>query len=333
MKQLLENKKIPDGTSNVDFKETHISWVVLGDDRAFKIKKPVKFSFADFSTPEKRKEFCDLEIELNSRISPKMYLGVVPVIENKGNIQVVEEKNENNVIDHAVMMKRMDNNKQMDVMLDEDRVDKDDVRRVAEKVVHFHKNARMVRNTFDVISFQDNYADINKHSDYISSKLGIDYAGVVNKAVSKSKIFLNDHRNLLNDRTILGFVKEVHGDLHSGNIFLYQDPVIFDCIEFNKSLRQIDILNEIAFFTMDMDFYGREDLAEEFFNLYAFRYPLDLNNEIMRLYNYYKSYRANVKAKILILAMQQSEDGQEQKEIANRAMSYIDLLDKYINEF
>jgi len=151
----------------------------------------------------------------------------------------------------------------------------------------------------------------------------------VAECIDHSNEYLNANRGFFNERAITGCRRDGHGDLKSGNIFLYDPPVIFDCIEFNDSFRQLDVLNDIAFLSVDLDFYGREDLAAHFYQEY-----MDANNGISNnrdascLFNYFKAYRANVKAKVTALRSKQTKP---EPQAVGAVEKYIGLMADYTN--
>ena len=135
VKHILDHCLVPDSCDNAKFIETHISWVLLTDNYAFKIKRPVKYSFLDFSTLEKREHFCHEELRLNRRIEPDMYLNVLPVTEK---LRIEDKDTSDKIIDFAVQMKRMDNSKEMDRLLKKDAVSEGQIDKLAKKVASFH---------------------------------------------------------------------------------------------------------------------------------------------------------------------------------------------------
>ncbi len=305
IQELIDNCSFPDTCNHVELKETHISWIILTDNHAFKIKRPVKFSFADFSTLEKRKYFCNREIELNRRLAPNMYQGVFPVYEN----QLSANNDDNQIKDYAVKMERMDSSKEMDHMLREDQVTAEDISKIASIVARFHNDASILRKTFDVTHFQELYADILSVSSFVEKTMGPKWKKLIDENVEASDKFLNRNRDFLNQRVISGFVRDCHGDLNAKNIFLYKEPVIFDCIEFNDEHRHIDVLNDIAFFCVDLDFFGRSDFSDLFYHKYVDAYGTLNNGKGHQLFYYYKNYRANVRAKVTLLHARNSEEG------------------------
>jgi uncharacterized protein len=322
--KLIYHCGLPDSCENVQLHETHISWVILTDRYAFKIKKPVKLSFVDFSTPGKRKHFCREEVELNRRLSPDMYLDVIPV--TSGMTGRKNAGSSGHVIDYSVQMKRMDNQLMMEKMLAEGRVERSHLDKLAQKIGHFHRHARVIKNAFDTIGFQELYRDIEHQLSFIREEVGDEWAVKIRDCIDRSNRFLNSSRSYFNQRIISGFRRDCHGDLNAGNIFLYDDPVIFDCIEFNDQYRFIDVLNEIAFLCVDLDFYGYEELSEAFYRKYLEAYGTREDESSRRLLMYYKSYRANIRAKVISIATQQEGAGNENPEAIRK---FIDLMDSY----
>lgn len=330
-KYILDNCLLPDNCKNAEFKETHISWILLSDEYAFKIKRPVRYSFLDFSTLEKRKFYCQEELRLNQRIEPEMYLNVLPVKQNMG---IDDKATDDKTIDYAVQMKRMDNSKEMDVMLREDMVTEAHIDALAKKVAQFHTNAQVVKNAFRTQEFQHKYADIEKQFSFIEENLGCEYKHLLQDAIQKSFDYLNAIRSFSNDRVINSFQRDCHGDLNARNIFLYDNPVIFDCIEFNPEYRHIDVLNDIAFLCVDLDFFGKEGFSERFYMKYTDCFGAKDEPDVRQRFNYYKSFRANVRAKVtLISAQKKQEENRENDQEIEDAKKYIRLVDAYLKDF
>lgn len=326
IKQIVDDCSLPGDCSQTGLKETHISWIILTNRFAYKIKRPVKYSFLDFSSLEKRKFYCDEELRLNQRLEPDMYLDVLPV--TKG-LAIVEDKPGTEIIDYALKMKRMDNSKEMDAMLSENMVTEQHIEKLAEKIVRFHKNAKVVKNAFHTLDFHEKFADVQNHTELVSEKLGEEWKTKIEECVDSSFKYLNTIRNLSNERVISGFHRDCHGDLNARNIFLYDEPVVFDCIEFNPEYRQIDVLNDIAFLCVDLDFFDRNDLSELFYKKYLEYSGLVEGNETRQLFNYYKSYRANVRAKVTLLSVEKDKEKQNKKKLAD-VKKYIDLMAGYM---
>ena len=254
-----------DDIQAIDLIETHISWVLLGERFAFKIKKPIKYSFLDFSTLENRKHYCNREVELNRRVSDNLYLDVQPVKEHAEKIFIGSDAGE--IIDYAVRMRKLDRQMQMDILLKNNKVTPGDVQALARKIASFHKSSPSIyEKDLDLLRYEFN--DLTNEKSFLSQYLSPSSYLIIDKAIAVSDIVLQQIRDRLEIRLKRGFFKDCHGDLHSRNIFLLPNPQPFDCIEFNDALRSIDILNEVAFLCMDLDSFGRQDLSEIFLHSY-----------------------------------------------------------------
>lgn len=323
---LVKDKALPDACANPDVTETHISWVILCDQYVYKIKQPVRYSFLDFSTREKRKHYCERELELNSRFSSEVYLEVLPVVHADGKLKIGGSGGE--VIDYAVHMRRLDNTKEMDLLLAADQVTSADIHRLAEVIGAFHLNTEITKDV-DVFAIHGKISALEHERKYLSAHLGAEAGRVIDRNMASSLRFLEQHGNLLKSRLDEGLFRDGHGDLHSHNIFLLPEPVLFDCLEFDDSYRRIDVLNDIAFLCMDLEAYGRSDLSLEFVEAYNTILPAVRNKEEENLFNYYRSYRANVLAKVNSLRAQNTADGQKRNTALKDADKYLRLMERY----
>ena len=318
--------------------ETHISWLLMDKDNVYKIKKPVNFSFLDFSTLEKRKFFCEEEVRLNRRLSPDVYLGVVAITRDGASGRSVGDgKTKRNtggevvsgglvfggdgeVVDYAVKMKRLDQKTMMDKNLREGKVSEAEIRKLASIVADFHKKAETVKGDYgSPATVLRQIADLGAFRDAIEEACG--YGRKVDFILERSKKFIDANEALFRKRMADGKVKDCHGDLHSGNIFL-QDMRIFDCIEFNRDFRCIDVASDISFMAMDLDFFGKEDFSRLFVEEYVKRSG---DKEALSLLGIYKCYRANVRAKVAAIEWTQNKN----KGSEERIRRYTELAEKY----
>ncbi|MEP7110056.1 MAG: hypothetical protein ABI760_18825 [Ferruginibacter sp.] len=308
--------------------ETHISWVVLSDRFVYKIKKPIQYSFLDFSTIERRKYYCEREIELNRRLTENIYLDVQPIRENTGRFFVGGEAGE--IVDYAVRMQKQDRNRQMNILLLNNSVTNDDIGQLAEKIAAFHKNAVIIHQK-DFMDVQKKFNDLEEERNYLNQYLNGNSSIIIDHAIDISNKFMERNKELLSSRLKEGFFRDCHGDLHSRNIFLLSSPQPFDCIEFNDDFRQIDVLNEIAFLCMDLDSFGKQDLSELFLSYYNNLFPAMKTNEDRMLFVYYKSYRSNIRAKVNSLRARGAMEGADRMNALSEAGKYLQLMDKYIS--
>lgn len=307
--------------------ETHISWVLLGREWVYKIKKPIHFSFLDFSTLEKRRFFCEQELKLNQRLTHGVYLAVVPIFKQPEGFSFGEGTG--TLMDYALKMKRLDNQRQMDKLLKVEAVSERDLFKIAQQLALFHQQNRIEGHQVDIQSLQADFEDIRSILPVIQKYFGKAALHQIETAIDFSNTFLNKHANRLQQRADDGFFVDGHGDLHSGNIFLLQEPVIFDCIEFDTHLRQLDVLNELAFLGMDLEAHGRYDLSEKLELYYLSEYPVLEQEEDQLLLNYFKWYRSNVRLKVNALKISQAKDVRSTAKLLDQIDRYLALFRHY----
>jgi aminoglycoside phosphotransferase family enzyme/predicted kinase len=295
-------------------KETHISWVFLTGKHAYKVKKPVNYGFLDFSTLEKRRHFCEQELRLNKRLCKDIYLAVLPITESNGIIKI---GGRGKVIDYALKMKQLPQDSLMSKLLEEGKINKDHISKISKIVADFHRRSDKVANMHGSvkirkINWDENFAQSREFVGKSISKKQFDFI--------KDKIdnFIKYNKNLFEKRIKDGKIRDCHGDLHSGNIFIADKIYIFDAIEFNERFRYVDVASEIAFMAMDLDFHGREDLSQHFVSEYV-KYSSD--EELLKLLNFYKCYLAYVRGKVISFL--------KTPEAYIIAKKYFDLAERY----
>ena len=325
---LLLKGEFPEVSAERELIETHISWVFICHRFVYKIKKPIKYSFLDFSTLEKRKKYCKREIELNKRLTNDIYLDVVPIHKLNDHFKIGGKVG--TVIEYAVRMLKMDRTKQMDQLLIQNKVTKLDIRNLAEKIALFHENTAIIHQK-DVMELQVKFNDLEAEKKYLAAQsYGDKYATIIANAIKTSNTFLEKNKELLAERLRAGFFRDCHGDLHSRNIFLLPSPQPFDCIEFNVDYRQIDVLNEVAFLCMDLDAFGRKDLSELFIEYYNQFFPSMKSQKEHHLFVFYKAYRANIRAKVNSLRAKSAENEKERTKTLFDVDKYLRLMEGYL---
>lgn len=326
---LLSAGEFPEATSKRELMETHISWVILCDRFVYKIKKPVHYSFLNFSTLALRLHYCNREIELNKRLTRNVYIEVLPVKEWQDKIIVGGKKG--TIIDYAVKMHKLDTEKRMDKLLVQDRVMEFDIKKLAEKIASFHKNTTIIYQK-DVLDIPEKFNDLEGEKEYLSQQTDSTSSLIIRNAIKFSDNFLDKNKGLIAARLKDGFYRDCHGDLHSRNIFLLPDPVPFDCIEFNDDFRQIDVLNEVAFLCMDLDAFDRKDLSALFLEHYNHLFPTMKTGSDRGLFIYYKSYRANIRAKVSALRAKSATTNEEKTRLLTVVKKYLYLMESYLKE-
>ena len=300
VQQLLQPQAFAHPGGEAVLRETHISWVVLYGDFAYKIKKPVNFGFLDFSTLALRRHFCEQELALNRRFAPEIYLAVVPITADEGGPRFAGA---GPVIDYAVKMRRFDESQLLASVAARGGLDRPLVRALAAELARQQALARVCHPrprssepggpAVLRAAIEQNFRQVRDYP--LDPVRQAQLAGVEQWTLQRQR----ERQPLLEQRAAGGHVIDGHGDAHLGNIALIGGEVrLFDCIEFNPSLRVMDSIGEIAFLAMDLDArgYHRESrwlLADylEYRGDYAGLALLDL----------YRSYFAMVRAKVALL--------------------------------
>lgn len=309
--------------------ETHISQVILGNKRVYKIKKPLKYSFLDFSDLKSRRHYCQEELRLNRRLTNGVYLEVVAIRMIDG--EFFPGGKEGEVVDYALCMKRLPGDRQMDLLLQADRVSPDDLQNLSAQLAGFHQTAERIDGPGNPERNRSLFDDLESVSDFLKQEGETGLAALIEKGIRTSNAYLKESGELIRQRGREGWIRDVHGDLHSRNIFLLEEPVIFDCIEFNPSFRHLDLLDEIAFFCMDLDVLGREDLAKFFCRTYFEDMQWEVSSEELRLFTWFKAYRANVRAKVNALRAMQA-GGEQAKRHLEECRRYLRWMIRYLQE-
>ena len=280
--------------------ETHISYVILTGEFAYKIKKCVDLGFVDFTTLDKRKRYCDEELRLNSRLAPDIYLEVVPICETSGVPRVGKG---GKVLEYAVRMREFAQEALADRAIIRGELTATHIDALAQQVAAFHAS-------LPGCAGNDEYggpeAILDNSEQNFSQMRALPVAAAPRQLLDEVEAWSAlEHERLREcflQRKHEGKVRECHGDLHLGNIVLLTGPRIFDCIEFNAQLRWIDVMNDIAFLVMDLRAAGRQDFAARFLNAY-----LEISGDYagLRVLRYYLVYRAMVRAKVSLMRAQQ----------------------------
>lgn len=324
---LITQGKFPEETAKSELIETHISWVILCDEFVYKIKKPIRYSFLDFSTIELRKHYCHREVELNKRFTHNVYIDVMPVREWREKL-IIGGK-EGVIVDYAVRMHKLNTEKRMDKLLVQQAVAASDIIKLAEIIASFHKNTTIIRQK-NLLEIRESFNDLETEKEYLSQQLDGSFGHIIEDAIKFSDTFLDSNKELIASRLSGGFYRDCHGDLHSRNIFLLPEPVPFDCIEFNDNFREIDVLNEVAFLCMDLDALGYMDLSSLFLKYYNHFFPVMTTEKDRYLFLYYKLYRANVRAKVNSLRAGSAATIEEKLKSLAASEKYLRLMKGYM---
>ncbi len=311
-------------TRQVKLCQTHISFVFLTDRFVYKVKKAVNFGFLDFSTLDKRKLFCEKELEINRRLCPDMYLEVVPI--NKS--QTIKIKGEGVTVEYAVKMKRLPQERIMTQLLEEGKIDDKVIDQIAKIVADFHEKADTNERTGEfgspsIIGFnwKENF---EQTAEYIGKTISTHDFDLVRRSVEG---FIKVEEPLFKRRIADRRIRDCHGDMHSGNIFVTDKIYIFDAVEFNERFRYSDVASDLAFLAMDLEFRKHRDLSEFFIKKYI-EYSGD--EELRKLLVFYKCDRAYVRGKVVGFRLNDPNIGtMERNEALEEANAYFKLAVKY----
>jgi hypothetical protein len=331
IRALLDPAAYDHGAPRIELIQTHISYVLLAGDFAYKIKKPLDLGFLDYSTLARRKFLCEEEVRLNRRLCSGVYLGVVPIV--LGGASGYRIAAVGDAVEYAVKMRRVPADRMMPVLLDHGAVTPVAIRAIAHTMAEFHRasaaDAALARfGRVDAVrrNIQDNFDQTGR---FIGRTISREQYDAVTAYV---EAFLRDRRALIDRRAGEGRVRDCHGDLRSDSIVIREDGQIcvMDCIEFSDRLRFGDVADDMAFLSMDLEFRGRRDLADEL----AAAYLGEANDETLPLvWSLYRCYRAYVRGKVDSLLLDEPEvPDDERKRARVRATAYFDLAYRYATQ-
>jgi len=328
LQRLLDPESYPHPCEQIELIETHISWVLLTGDYAYKLKKPVRFNFVDFSTLDLRLHFCREEVRCNRAFAPDLYLGVAAVVPGTDSLSVVDAPDQSapeGIVEWAVRMRQFDPRFALDQLLErgelaDDALDdfgRDLAGRHARLPVYRGEPADVPRRVYGPV--EDNFEEIG------ATTLADRHPVAVTGARASARRLGDALRPLFDLRMAGSAVRECHGDLHLSNLALIDGTVTaFDCLEFNENLRWIDTMSDVAFLFMDCHFRGKTALAYRFLDGY-----LDRSGDYdgARLLPYFAAYRSVVRAKVAALRWMQAPDADGEA----RFVAHIDWAGGWLN--
>ena len=284
----------PERPEAVEAVETHMSWVFLAGPLAYKLKKPVRYDFLDFSTTEARRENCEREIRLNRRLAGGVYRRIVPLIlRSDGTLRL---GGEGITTDWLVEMRRLPAHRMLDAALRAGTVSADDIRRVGRLLNRFYRRAPRV--AVPGARYRKRFEDgIRANHDELSKPhYGLDARRIGHLARAQQAFIARDG-GLLERRARDGRIVDAHGDLRPEHVCLTPRPVIIDCLEFKREFRLLDPADELAYLAMECDRLGAPAVGDR-----LLRAHLDAAGDGIpdRLISFYKAFRAFLRARIAI---------------------------------
>ena len=278
---------------DVTARETHMSWVFLAGDKVYKLKKPVRFPYLDFSTLARREAACRAELKLNRRLAPDVYLDVVPLCAEAGRLSI---GGAGAPVDWLVVMRRLDERFMLDRMIQEKRLTRAHLDRLVDTLARFYRCARpvLLPAAAHLIDWQKSFAYNNRV--LLDPRFGIP-AGLVREVAHAQRRFLLEHGGLLATRLRCRRIVDGHGDLRPEHIGLDHEVRIIDCLEFSDRLRINDPLDEIAFLSIECQRLGAPWAGD-----YLWRRMRRIlrDGPVEALFAFYRCHRATLRARLAI---------------------------------
>ncbi len=326
MECLARPEAFPHPVHNLEVIETHISYVILTGEFAYKIRKDVTLGFLDFSTLALRRQDCEEELRLNQRLAPDIYLEVVAIT---GTVQNPKVNGTGDAIEYAVKMRQFDPAQCLDHLVAKTSLAPRYFAELAHAIARFHARASKAspESDYGIEAGIWHYTQQN----FQQIRECIADAGIRSRLATLENRCKSLHQQLGDEfiqRRREGWIRECHGDLHLGNLVMIEDTITpFDCLEFAPELRWIDTISELAFLYMDLIARHQPVLAQTVLNHY-----LSYSGDYMglSLLPYYLAYRAMVRAKVAAIKYSQHPDQStdERREVDR----YLDLCETFLDQ-
>lgn len=318
---LRKQTSYPEGTGHVQALETHMSWVFLTDRYAYKLKKPVLFTFLDFSTPERRRHYCDEEVRLNRRLAPRVYIGTVPLTADAhGQLTL---GGPGSAVDWLVKMHRLPPEGMLDYAIRKGTFTREQIEELAHVLSAFYAEAAPANITGE--SYIDRLeADIAENRRELAAVGSILHSSAVQRVHNAQLDFIREQERLLGRRVRDGRVIEGHGDLRPEHVALAPETQIIDRLEFNQAFRTLDPLDELAYFALECEMLDAGAVG----TIVLERYRLEAADAApLVLVDFYKCYRACLRAKLSIWHLR--EPNARDEHWRKRARAYFTAASVY----
>jgi aminoglycoside phosphotransferase family enzyme/predicted kinase len=312
-----------DPPDEVEVRETHISWVFLAGDRAFKLRKAVVFPFLDYGSAERRRHMCEEELRLGRRLAPELYVGIHAVVPRDSGFALAPP-DDPEAREHVVEMRRFDEGRTLAALLERGEVVESDIRALARHIARVHAEAGPApSDSFGppqvAATVTENFTTLLAYADEIGDPR-------LAAAHRFGVAFLHGRHGDLAARANEGHARECHGDLRAEHVVLSGDGVaIFDPVEFDAALRNIDVAADLAFLVMELAEAGRADLARVLVEEYRAAGGDDGGDVLLA---FYAVYRAWVRAKVACLRAGELSPGAARQRELDHARELAALADR-----
>ncbi len=287
----------------VEVRETHISWVFLAGDRAYKLKKPLKLPFVDYGTPGRRRAMCEEEVRLNRRLAPDMYLGTRAVVATGAGEVALAPTGDPDAIDYVVEMRRFDEARTLAALVSHGGVSRRELEAVGRRLAEFHATASLPDAGRATAAL---HAALGENADTLLALApDRDFARQAAALTRFTEAFFAARRHELEARAEAGRVRDGHGDLRAEHILLADGVEVVDCLEFDPALRVADVGCDLAFLTMDLEALGAPAAARSVLAGYRAAGGDPGDDDLVA---FFAGYRALVRAKVALVRADQSDD-------------------------
>lgn len=312
----------PEHTTAIEVVETHMSWVFMTERHVYKLKKPVRYPFLDFSTLAARERDCREEVRLNRRLAPDVYLGVVSL--TRGRDDVTRLEGEGEVLDWLVKMRRLPRERMLKPLIVSGALREDDVRRFMEVLCRFYDQAPA--EPLSPEAYLARYqTDIDTNEQALCTATPPLLPEQIRQVIRAQRAFLADHGDLLVARVAEGRIIEAHGDLRPEHVCLTPEPVFIDCLEFKRDFRLLDPVEELAFLSMECEHLGADWIRNAVFDSYR---QCTHDRPPQRLITFYLSFRAALRTRLSVWHARNGKPADEAKWL-RRAGEYLAIAARH----
>jgi uncharacterized protein len=311
-----------EGTSAVEMIETHMSHVFLTDGCVYKLKKPARYPFLDFSTLEARRFNCEEELRLNRRLARNVYLGVVPLALSSGGLKL---EGEGQPVEWLVKMRRLPRHLMLDRAIQEGRVTEQDVVRFTRVLAAFYRDAD--RAALTPVAYRERLQRAIVENHHALSDP--DYAfksDMLDALRNRQLAFLDRCAPALDARVQKNLIVEGHGDLRPEHVCLAAEPIFIDCLEFNRDLRIVDPADELGYLAMECEFLGAGHIGNTLFATYRACTGDAVDDSLI---GFYQAHRALLRAKLAAWHLEDHLTDHGRAKWLARAREYARLAEHY----
>jgi aminoglycoside phosphotransferase family enzyme len=315
----------PERTGSVETVETHMSWVFLTDTHAYKLKKPVRYPFLDFRTIDARHIDCLEEVRLNRRLAGDVYLGVVPLAGQPGNLRL---GGDSRAVDWLVRMRRLPSPRMLDRLIQTRQAGPGQLNAVGHLLGRFYRQRRPVEIAADEYrrclrdEIEENGAELAQGPFALPGER-------VHSLCEHQRRFLDSADAILDGRVEQGQIVEGHGDLRPEHVCLTDPPVVIDCLEFKRQFRILDPADELAYLGMECERLGAGWAGPELLAAYG---EITGDKPPPELVHFHASVRAMLRAKLALWHTRDHDIGEPDRWV-RKALSYIEAAERHALRF